>query len=323
MTPRATLRRLVPPALVLAVAFGSAAAQTARLGLASDGATGEVRVAVLDVPRGADRLDAELRLAEGPGLSLAVRRSSAAGPLGTLVLEADAELRLADPLAGRAGLRARGSFGPVAARLEGAVWSAPPERFDALAPLGRTPFERGQALGLVVDGRLDRTWLAGAEATWWRGEAGRSAWDLSASLRGRRLLSGELDLTLGLQARAAGSGAGRSGVGVGVVVAPRRAPEIAVRAWLDAVPTAGGVMLRPGLESEGAWSAAAGRLSWAVRLRPGARERAPWSLDLAWRRPAGDGAWRVQGSLRSGGAAGDVVALGVSWERPWTGAAVR
>lgn len=325
MTSRATPRRLVPLVLALAllVVAASAAAQTARIGLVASGASGELRIAVLDLPRGEDRLDAELRLAAEPGLSLAVRRSSAAGPLGTLVLEADAELRLADEPAARAGLRARGALGPVAARLEGLAWSAPPERFDALAPLGRTPFERGHALGLAADGRLDRTWLAGAEATLWRGDAGRTALDLGASLRARRLLGAELDLTVGVQGRADGAGEGRVGVGAGVVAAPRRAPEIAVRAWLDAVPVAGGVALRPGLESEGAWSAAAGRLSWAVRLRPGARERAPWSLDVAWRRPAGDGVWRLEGSVHAGGRAGDGVALGASWERPWSTAARR
>jgi hypothetical protein len=308
---------------VFLLAAGTASAQTARLGLVAAGASGEVRVAVLDVPRGEDRFDAELRLAADPGLSLSVRRSGAAGPLGTLVLEADAELRLADAPAGRAGLRARGALGPVAARLEGAAWSAPPERFDVLAPLGRTPFARGHALGVAVDGRLNRTWLAGAEATWWRGDAGRVAWDLDASLRARRLLGAELDLTVGVQGRAAGAGEGRVGVGAGVVAVPRRAPEIAVRAWLDAVPVAGGVALRPGLESEGAWSAAEGRLSWAVRLRPGARERAPWSLGVAWRRPAGDGFWRLEGTVHAGGRAGDGVALGASWERPWSGAARR
>lgn len=330
MTSRATPRRLVLPAplvmvlvLVLGLAAGSAAAQSARLGLVATGASGEVRLAALDVPRGEDRLDAELRLGAEAGLSLAVRRSSAAGPLGTLVLEADAELRLADEVAGRAGLRARGALGPVAARLEGAVWSAPPERFDALAPLGRTPFERGHALGLAADGRLDRTWLAGAEATWWRGDAGRAAWDLGASLRARRLLSGELDLTVGVQGRVVGAGEGRVGVGAGVIAVPKRAPEIAVRAWLDAVPGASGVALRPGLESEGAWRAAAGRLSWAVRLRPGARERAPWSLAVAWQRPAGDGVWRLEGSVHAGGDAGDGVALGAFWERPWSTAARR
>ncbi len=292
-----------------------AAAQRAAVAV-SAGDRPELRLEVRELPRGDDRLEASLVLARDPGLDLRVARSSAAGPLGTLVLEAEAGLRLASGAAGRARLTVRGVLGPVAARLEASAWGAPAERFAPDRDPGEAPYAAGTALALSADGRLDRTWLAGGEVVWTLGEDGRSAWDLAGRLRGRRLLGREADLTVATEARLADAAAGRAAAGVGLVLAPRRAPEIAIEAWLDAVPSEGGVALRPGLETRGAWRDPTGRLAWRVRARPGARDRAPWSLEASWRGSSDDGDWTVRAAARAGGPAGAGASLGIAWELP-------
>ena len=294
---------------------------------ASVGPSPELRLGVASVPRGPDEVGAVLVLSSDPGAELVVRRAQAFGPLGTLVLEADASARLGDAPAGRLGVAARGVLGPVAAALRASAWGAPPERFVTTAASGRAPFERGASLGLSADGRLDRTWLLAGELTGWRGvgaDAGRvdgasGALDLAATLRGRRLAGPDLDLTVTAEGRLAGGAGGRAAVGAGVVVAPRRAPEIAATAWLDLRPVAGGVTVVPGLSSEGAWTSGADRLAWSVVARPGGTERSPWSLDASWRRPAWDGTVEARGGIRTGGRDGAAWSVGIAYRRELTG----
>ncbi|MDZ7707642.1 MAG: hypothetical protein U5J97_07060 [Trueperaceae bacterium] len=312
-------------AIVLVVAWallGATVAQTFHVA-ASVGTSPEARIGVRSVPRGADELDAALIVAADPGAELTVRRSQAFGPLGTLVLEADASARFAATPAARLGAAARGVLGPVAASLRASAWGAPPERFLATAGSGRAPFDRGVSLALAGEGRLDRTWLLAGGATGWRGDGGRTALDLDVRLRGRRALGDDLDLTVRAHGRLAGRADGRAALGAGIVVAPRRAPEIAATAWLDAAPTADGVRVVPGLSSEGAWALGSDRLAWTAVARPGGSERSPWSLDASWRRPAWDGTVEVRAGARAGGDPGTGWSVGIVYRRELAGPAWR
>jgi len=307
-----------------------ASAQTLRLS-ASGGTSPELRVGVSSVPRGADELDAILVVSSDPGAELRVRRAEAFGPLGTLVLEADASARFGSDPAGRFAVAARGVLGPVAAALRASAWGAPPERFVATAASGRAPFHRGSSLQVSGEGRLDRTWLLAAGVTGWRGagagedrpDGGESAIDLEATLRGRRAAGPDLDLTVTAEGRLAGRAGGRAALGAGVVLAPRRAPEIAATAWLDVRPTGDGVRLVPGVSSEGVWALGDDRLAWSATARPGGLERSPWSLDASWRRPAWAGTVEVRSGVRAGGRPGTAWSVGIAYRSELAGMAWR
>jgi hypothetical protein len=288
--------------ILLGVVAGRAAGQEAELRLGA-GAGDPVRTALLDVRGGGLNLDVALSAGADPGAAVAVRRRSAAGVLGTLVLEGEGAVRLAAPAAGRATLRARGALGPVALRLQGEAWGAPPERFAPADDPGTAPFDRGAALRLEGDGRASRLWLIGGDVGVTRAASGGLAWDVGLDARARRLLGREWDLTLAAEGRWREDETGAA-LGAGVVWAPRRAPEIRVRAWLDAVDRDGRQTFRPGVESRGAARAGGGRVDWTVRARPGGPDRAPWWTALAWRRPAGSAEVEVRAVARTGAAVG-------------------
>jgi hypothetical protein len=321
MRPRPSRRRRAAGAAVLLLAalagpaVGPAAAQEASLRLAA-GVADPVRVSLRELPGAALDLDLALAAGDDPGAAVALRRRSAAGVLGTLVLEGEAALRLADPVAGRGTVRARGALGPVALRLQADVWGAPPERFDPTADPGDAPFARGAALRLAGDGRPSRGWLVGGDLAVARAGDGALAWDLAARARGRRLLGREVDLALAAAGRLGPGPDGGAALGAGVVWAPRRAPDVAVRAWLDVRAEDGAVAWRPGAESAGALRAAGGRLAWTLRARPAGLERAPWWAELAWRRPLGGMRLELRATGRAGGAAGAGWSLSASARVP-------
>ncbi len=316
-------------ALVQALA-PHASAQTSRVS-ATVGTSPELRVGVASVRRGADEIDAVLIASSDPGAELRVRRAEAFGPLGTLVLEADASARFGRDPAARFGVAARGVLGPVAAALRASAWGAPPERFAATAASGRAPFDRGASLRLSGEGRLDRTWLLAGGVTGWRGDGASgserddeaAALDLEARVRGRGAAGPDLDLTVTAQGRLAARAGGRAALGAGVVVAPRRAPEIAATAWLDVRPAADGVRIVPGVSSEGVWALGDERLAWTATARPGGLERSPWSLDASWRTPAGDGAVEAHGAVRAGGRPGTSWSVGIAYRRELAASAWR
>lgn len=290
--------------------------------------TPEATVAVRDVARAGGSFGVTAHLGTDPGAGLSLRRSEAFGPLGTLVFEGSVAARFGGQAAARFGATVRGGFGPVAAQVEAGVQGAPPERFSGATDNGSAPYDRGGFLALRVDGRANRELLlSGHGVAWIPADSAAAAtpfWlDADASLRIRRLLGPELDGTLTLQSRFAGTDATHLAAAVGVVVAPRRAPEISVQAWLDVDVEAGATRLRPGLSSTGAWRAPEGRFAWTVAVRPGARARAPWSADASWRRELGDGTLELGIVARRGGVAGSALQATVAWEVPLDPASVR
>jgi hypothetical protein len=303
--PRRSVRALATAllaAVLSGVLAGRAAGQELEVRLGAGGAD-PARAALLGVPGEGLELDLALVAGSDPGGAVAVQRRRAAGVLGTLVLEAEGAVRWAAPAAARATLRARGALGPVALRLEGEAWGAPPERFAPTADPGSAPFDRGAALRLAGDGRASRTWLVGGDVGATRAAGGALAWDLGLDARARRLLGRTWDLTIAAEARWREHETGAA-LGAGVVWAPRRAPEIGVRAWLDAVARDGREAIRPGVEGRGAARLGDGRVAWTVRARPGGPDRAPWWAELAWRRPAGSAEVELRAVARTGGAAG-------------------
>lgn len=287
---------------LLGLVAGRAAGQEAELRLGA-GAEDAVRAALLGVEGGGLELDLALTAGSDPGAAVAVQRRRAAGLLGTLVLEAEGAVRLDAPAAVRAKLRARGALGPVALRLEGEAWGAPPERFAPTEDPGAAPFDRGAALRVAGDGRASRRWLIGGDVGVVRAAGGALAWDLGLDARARRLLGRSWDLTFAAEGRWRGDGPAAA-LGAGVVWAPRRAPEVRLRAWLDAVVRDGRRGVRPGVEGRGVARAGGGRVDWTVRARPGGPDRAPWWAELAWRRPAGPVDVELRAVARTGGAAG-------------------
>jgi hypothetical protein len=315
---RAVLTALLAVVLSGLVA-GAAVGQEAELRLGA-GDADPVRIALLGVQGGGLELDLELAAGRDPGGAVSLQRRRAAGILGTLVLEAEGAVRLATPAAARATLRARGALGPVALRLEGEAWGAPPERLAPSADPGAAPFDRGAALRLEADGRATRRWLLGGDVDVSRASGGAFAWSLAMDARARRLLGRSWDLALAAEGRGRETELGAA-LGAGVVWAPRRAPDVRLRAWLDAVVRDGQTKVLPGVEGRGAARAGGGRVDWTVRARPGGPDRAPWWAEVAWRRPAGPVEVELRGVGRTGGTAGTgwTVAAAVSVPVPTEG----
>jgi len=283
---------------------------------AQAGADPGVWIGVRDVPRDGGTVDGFALLADDPGVGLSARWSDAFGPLGTLVIEGDAELRLAEPAAARASAGVRGTVGPVAARLRIGVDGAPPERFASGAAAAEAPYERGASLLLAADGRLSRTWLLSASATVWRDASGAASYDLDAAVRARAVLGREGDARLALQTRV-GAAQPRVALGLGAVYVPRRAPELSATVWLDVDPASrAAVRAWPGLEAAGAWRIGQDRVEVALLGRPGGRARTPWSLDLSWRRSIDAGDVTLQALGSAGGPDGASLALRVGYRAP-------
>jgi hypothetical protein len=311
------MRRIGPVLLGLLLLSQPLGARAQTWGVrAQVGAQPAAWIGVRGVPRDGGEVDAYARLARDPGLGAALRWSEAFGPLGTLVVEGDAEVRLGEPVAARASAGVRGTVGPVAARLRIGAHGASPERFEGGQADHDAPYDRGASLRLAVDGRASRTWLVSASATAWRDATGPLTYDLDAAARARSGLGRELDARLALQTRI-GAGGTVLAVGLGAVYVPRRAPEVALTAWWDVDPGPGAaVRLRPGLEAAGAWRAGPDRVEAALVARPGGRARTPWSAELSWRRTLEDGDVTIVAIGHSGGPEGTGFEVRVGYQAP-------
>lgn len=314
---RSLLRSVLAFVLALVFATGLAAAQSLRIGIEASASPALV-VALDGVPRAGGEIGLEAHLATDPGGRLDLRWSDPLAGVGNLVLEASAEGRFGEAAVARGSLGARGVLGPIAARLEVGRFGAPPERFDAAAHLGDAPFGRGASARLALDGRVNRTWLVTVGTTaWWSSSdaLGGTVVDVDLAARARALLGRELDGRIALEARWSAESDGY-GVGIGVVHAPRRAPEVSGIAWLDVDARRGGTVTRPGFELQGAWRVGPDRIEASAVARPASRRRAPWSLDLTWRRPWGDGEVAFSAVGRRGELVGETLALTVRYRLP-------
>jgi len=288
----------------------------------------EVMVAVSDVPRAGGSFGVAAHIGLDPGAALSLRRSEAFGPIGTLVFEGDAVVRFGGEPAARLRASVRGGIGPIAARLEGEVHGAPPERFSVERSSGDGPYDRGGLLALALDGRPSRDLVLSGRSVAWLAAVGTESpaaltIDADAALRARRFLTPTLDATLALESRFAEGRTTHFAAGVGVVHAPRRAPEIAVQVWADLDIDAGVVRLLPGLASTGAWRGDAGRFAWSVTARPGSRSRAAWSADANWRHELGRGMLDIAFGARHGGRAGSAFQATVAWQIALASATLR
>ncbi len=311
------MRRIGPVLALLLVLSFAAGAHAHSWGVRAQlGPDPAVRIGLLDVPREGGTVDAFALLATDSAVGLSARWSDAFGPLGTLVIEGDAELRLGEPAVARASAGVRGAVGPVAARLRIGVDGAPPERFTSGAAEAEAPYARGASLRLAADGRANRTWLLSGSATAWRDAAGGLTFDVDAAARARGVLGREGDARLALQTRA-GAAEPRWAIGLGAVYVPRRAPELSATAWLDLAPAPqAAVRAWLGAEASGAWRFGPDRVEAALLARPGGRARTPWSLNLSWRRSLDAGEVTLQAVGGAGGADGASLELRLGYRAP-------
>lgn len=314
-TPRRPLQVTVAAALlVLATPLASAQAITL---LAGGSAGGPIaRLGLADVRHAGGTAGLAAVLSPAPGLDVDVRTARAVGGVGTLTFDVSGGVRASSTFQARLRLAARGTIGPVAGRIEASGWNAAPERFDPLTDPGTARGAAGVALLMDADYRLDGRWLLGGTV---RAEWATTGMTVDAALdaRARRLLGPELDLTGHLGTRWADGGDGRAALAAGVVFAPRRLPEIGLTAFLELAPTDTGSAAAPGLETYGARTLGGGRLGWSVRLRPLAPERAPWLVEVDWRRTAGEGTLTLRSLLAHGGEGGTRWAASAGYELPF------
>jgi hypothetical protein len=287
------------------------------------GATGRgptvpvVRFTILDLRLGDDAFDLGLGGFDGaPSVAASWRRTVAAGPVGTLVIDGRA-----GGDAGGVGVAAgvRGTVGPVALRLELGAGTRAPTPFTILlrAPATAPPVPDGARLtAAATDGlRADLT----AAATWrpdrlWtvevapRVHVGAGGWSGGAAVTVRRAavatdfdLSGRLDV-------AAGRADGHVGVGLTGHHVPRRAPESRATLWWGGPWGA----MAPGIEFVSTTREADSQLTLAAGWGPNWADRARAYGAVAFQTPLGGGnahlGWRWQ-------AAGPVT-IELGWTRP-------
>lgn len=304
---------LVTGLLLLLPWLPTAAAQQLAVGIVAS-ARPAMGVALRDVPRAGGVIGAAARLGVDPGAALSFRWSEVIGGVGNLVVEGDAATRFGGGPAGRATLGARGVLGPVAARVHLDLFSAPPERFEPVGRPADAPFEAGSSLRIAGDGRLDRTWLVGAQLRAWHSER-RWLVDVDASARARALLAPTWDGRIALASRW-GANAANQSLGLGVVWAPRRAPDVSATLWLDRSVRGTTVALLPGAELDGSWRFGADTIAARIVLRPAGRARAAWSFETSFRHPWNGGTLVLRGGAHAGGVSGRAWTVGTSYERP-------
>jgi hypothetical protein len=313
--------RIAPAVLLLiaCLALPTAVARSWTVALGTDtagpggGLSPRARAALHDLRRGDDTFEIGVGWVEGgPSAAAGWRRTAAAGPLGTLVLEAQAGLE-GDGAA--VAVTARGALGPVALRVEVAGGSRAPAPWTvaARAPLVAPPTADLAALAgpgggvrldmmLAAVWRIDRQWTVEFVP---RAHASASGWAGAGALSLRRAgiapdvdLSGRVDLAAGQLARHAVAG-------LTLHHAPRRAPESRLTLWWggDAVATG------PGLELAWVVRDAGAQLSLAAGLGPRWSERPQVYLATALQRPWGDGTAHLGGRWAEGRGA----ALELAW----------
>jgi len=289
------------------VAFGADAAET------GGGPSPRARAALHNLRRGDDTFEFGVGWVEGgPSVAAGWRRTAAAGPLGTLVLEAQAGL---DRDGTAIAVTARGALGPVALRIDlwGGSRAPTPWTVAARAPLAAPPTPDLAALlgprdGIRLDAslaavwRIDRQWTVELVP---RAHVSSAGWAGAGALSLRRAaiapdvdLSGRVDLAAGQLAR-------HAFLGLTLHHAPRRAPESRLTLWWggDAVATG------PGLELAWVVRDASGQAALAAGLGPRWSERPQAYLAAALQRPWGDGTAHLGGRWAEGRGA----ALELAW----------
>lgn len=308
--------------LIACLALSTAGARSWTVALGADavgphgGPSPRARAALHDLRRGDDTFEFGVGWVDGgPSAAAGWRRTAAAGPLGTLVLEAQAGL---DGDGAAVALTARGALGPVALRVEVAGGSRAPAPWTvaARAPLAAPP--TADLAELLVPGsgvrfdmtfaavwRVDRQWTvefaprAHASATGWAGAG-------TLSLRRAGIapdvdLSGRVDLAAGQRARHVAAGLTLHHV-------PRRAPESRLTLWWggDAVATG------PGLELAWVVRDAGAQAALSAGLGPRWSERPLAYVAAALQRPWGVGTAHLGGRWAEGRGA----ALELAWVLP-------
>lgn len=232
------------------------------------GVVPNVEVAWRDQAWGDWTVTAFAGLGGGTTLGLEATRSVTFGPLGVVLLESvlagrtDGTGAPSGSLAG--SLTARGSLGPLAARVDLTRWTSHGTYGNdgAIGPLPALP--SGSLLSMQVDARATQVWLM--SGSW------RMAWSTSdarhvgaVTVRQRRAWGSERDVGATFRV---GRGDERTmvGVQVGVWHVPRRAPDRTLQVGVD-VDTERGT-LAAWVSSEGAWRAESGLLRWTARWQP-------------------------------------------------------
>ncbi|GEM_PF-5562757 len=272
------------PALRLQASFGSELEQTSSLAasIGFDGAfAGPIRLAG-DVVLGAD-----------PGADLRARGTITFGPLGLVLVETLAGVRIAGDPSVAGSLRAQGNLGPIAAQLFLSARTSDQTRFTAL--LDEPPSLSGRAWGasLRLSGRISGTWIAEALVEQQRSTDARF-FRAHVDGRARRGVSEGIDPVM--YARLSAIDALQVwGVGGGVILTERRSPEVSFRAGVEAWLDDASLQLAPALSVTGARSIAPGLLSWnlsyqahalenefvgGMRLRMGASEAVVWTVGV-------------------------------------------
>jgi hypothetical protein len=276
----------------------------------------QARVALLDLRVGDDTFDVGVGwLGTAPSAAAAWRRTVAAGPIGTLVIDGRAGID-AGGAAAAAGVR--GTAGPVALRVELEAGTRPPAPFGVLAraPATAPPAPDGARLAGAAAGRLRADLTAGV--TWrpdrlWTVDlapgvhVGAAGWAGGAAVSLRRAtvatdldLSGRLDL-------AVGPAAGHAAAGITLHHVPRRAPESRATLWW------GGAWGAPGPGFEFAWVTreAGSQLTLAGGWGPAWADRPRGHGALAFQTPLGGGTAQLGWRWQADGAG--VVEVGWSW----------
>jgi hypothetical protein len=322
------MRRLVPLAALLGACLAItplAAARTWTVALGVDaaspsgGPTPRARVALHDLRLGDDTFAFGIGWTDGgPSAAAGWRRTVAAGPLGTLVLEARSGVDVGGV---ELAAGARGTLGPVALRLEAAAGTRRPSPWSAtargpattppaadLAPLAGPGGGTRLDLNANAVWRIDRQWTveltprALRSADGWAGAA-------AASLR-RAAIAPDIDLSARLDVAFGPLGHHAAG-GLTVHHAPRRAPESRLTLWWGADAATAG----PGLE-----------LAWVVReggtqatlngaIGPRWTDRPDAYLSAAWQGPWGPGTVHVGARWVAPGAASLELAWGLASDR--------
>ena len=316
------MRRLVPLAVLIGACLAvtpvaAARSWTVALGAerpSPDGGTApgggsapHLRVALHDLRIGDDAFELGIGWMDGgPAAAAGWRRTVAAGPLGTLVLEARSGVD-----AGGLGIAAvaRGTLGPVALRLEAAAGNRAPAPWSVTARAPTTTPPPADLAPLAGPGggarfdlsgnavwRIDRRWTveltprAYGSADGWAGGA-------AVSLR-RTAVAPDVDLSARLDL-AVGPLAHHAAAGVTVHHVPRRAPESRLTAWWGADAAGGG----PGLEL--AWVVRQGgaQATLAGAIGPRWSDRPDAYLAASLQRPWGAGTVYVGGRWVARGAA--------------------
>lgn len=274
--------RLLLQTLVM-VCLSPALAQSLQLTF-SAAAEPSLALALLDQRTEAGRASLAVQFLPRPGLALHLRHTTGLGPLGNVIIDADAAGLTAGPAA--AALSARAAVGPLALRLRGFVHSAddllllrPRDQAFPLLPVSRGHTVWGFQLG--ADWRLSRDLLLSADPGLILGGRGAAlSLPLQLQLRGlpaphdlRLLVETMLPLMDARQELRAWSAAG-----AGLRVNRQRAA--AWELWL--LYGGNGQLQAPGLRFAVQDSLADGTVQAAVRLEPYRSDLAGLSVELGY-----------------------------------------